>query len=268
MALNLPRILLCALLGAALAPAAARAADAAPPAIAVPAADALMTQAHALAIARWGMEPCGGQVSVTWAHMGAGINARSQWMSTDVHNPATYTQCSISYNLDVDWDWPKLCTVVEHELGHLVGHDHVDDPHDVMSPYYLYPTSECAASAAAAPAPSPASTTKPLSSFKRTSPTHSAAAKRKAAKRKAAARRPSRARRRPAGPQRHAPRRRAPAGPAAAAPSSGRARPLRLGEVALGHALRASGPRACRAGTTRRRAPPGSREPAAVTAWR
>ena len=33
--------------------------------------------AHALAVARWGVEPCGGQVAVTWAHMGAGINARS-----------------------------------------------------------------------------------------------------------------------------------------------------------------------------------------------
>ena len=146
----LPRYLLCALLGLALVPAAASAADALPPAVSVPAADALMAQAHTLAIARWGVEPCGGQVSVAWAHMGSGINARSQWMSTDVHNPATYTQCAITYNLDVDWDWPKLCTVIEHELGHLDGHDHVDDPHNVMSPYYIYPTSECSAGTAPA----------------------------------------------------------------------------------------------------------------------
>jgi hypothetical protein len=185
----LPRFLLYALLGLALVPAAASAADALPPALPVPAADALMAQAHTLAIARWGVEPCGGQVSVTWAHMGSGINARSQWMSTDVHNPATYTQCSISYNLDVDWDWPKLCTVVEHELGHLDGHDHVNDPHDVMSPYYLYPTSECAANTAAAPAPTAPAPTKTVSLLKRKSPKQSAAAKRKAAKRKAAARR-------------------------------------------------------------------------------
>jgi hypothetical protein len=185
MGLKLPRILL----GAALVPAAARADDAVPPAVPVPAADALMTQAHALAIARWGMDPCGGQVGVTWAHMRAGINARSQWMSTDVHNPGTYTQCSISYNLDVDWDWPKLCTVVEHEFGHLSGHDHVNDPHDVMSPYYIYPTSECAANTAAASAPPPAPTTKTVSSLKRKPAKQTAAAKRKAAKRRAAARR-------------------------------------------------------------------------------
>jgi hypothetical protein len=195
----LPRLLLCALLGLALVPAAASAADALPPAVPVPAADALMAQAHTLAIGRWGAEPCGGQVTVTWAHMGSGINARSQWMSTDVHNPATYTQCSITYNLDVDWDWPKLCTVVEHELGHLDGHDHVNDPHDVMSPYYVYPTSECSAGtapAATAPAPDAAPKTKTASvlvkkhkSSKRKKATSRKAAARRAAARRAAARR-------------------------------------------------------------------------------
>jgi hypothetical protein len=183
----LPRYLLCALLGLALVPAAASAADALPPAVPVPAADALMAQAHTLAIARWGVEPCGGQVSVAWAHMGSGINARSQWMSTDVHNPATYTQCSITYNLDVDWDWPKLCTVIEHELGHLDGHDHVNDPHNVMSPYYIYPTSECSAGTApatTAPAPDPAPKTKTASVLVK----HKSA-KRKATSRKTAARR-------------------------------------------------------------------------------
>ena len=153
---SLPRLLVAALLAIALLPAAAQA-DFNLPALPVPAADALTSTAHGLAVSRWGVDPCGGQVAVTWAHMGAGINARSQWMSIDIHNPATYSQCSITYNLDVDWDWPKLCTVIEHELGHLAGHDHVDDPHDVMSPYYVYPSPECAAGQqAAAPAPAPA----------------------------------------------------------------------------------------------------------------
>jgi hypothetical protein len=140
---SLSRHLLCALVAIALLPAAAQA-DASAPAVPVPAADALTTSAHSLAVARWGVEPCGGQVNVTWAHMGGGINARSQWMSVDIHNPATYSQCSITYNLDVDWDWPKLCTVIEHELGHLAGHEHVNDSHDVMSPYYIFPSPECA----------------------------------------------------------------------------------------------------------------------------
>ena len=152
MTASLSRYLVCALLAIAMLPAAAQAATTVP----VPASDALTTSAHALAVAHWGADPCSGQVAVTWAHMGAGINARSQWMSVDVHNPATYSQCSITYNLDVDWDWPKLCTVIEHELGHLAGHEHVNDPHDVMSPYYVYPSAECAAgqpAGTATPAP-------------------------------------------------------------------------------------------------------------------
>lgn len=141
MASSFSRYLVGALLAIALLPAAAHAAT--PTAVPVPANDALTATAHALAVARWGVDPCGGQVTVTWAHMGSGINARSQWMSVDVHDPSTYSQCSITYNLDIDWDWPKLCTVIEHELGHLAGHEHVDDPHNVMSPYYVYPTPEC-----------------------------------------------------------------------------------------------------------------------------
>jgi hypothetical protein len=154
---SIPRLLLSLLIAMAILPAVAQA-DSDLPQVPVPASDALTSTAHALAVARWGVDPCAGQVTVTWTHMGAGINARSTWMSYDVHNPATYSQCAISYNLDVDWDWPKLCTVIEHELGHLAGHDHVDDPHDVMSPYYVYPTPECAAGGGPAAAPAPATT--------------------------------------------------------------------------------------------------------------
>ena len=155
MASSFSRYLVGALLAIAMLPAAAHAATAVP----VPASDALTTSAHALAVARWGVDPCGGQVTVTWAHMGAGINARSQWMSVDVHDPSTYSQCSITYNLDIDWDWPKLCTVIEHELGHLAGHEHVDDPHNVMSPYYVFPTAECTSrQPGVQPAPAPVAT--------------------------------------------------------------------------------------------------------------
>jgi hypothetical protein len=157
MTASVPRLLLCFLIAIAIVPAVARA-DSGLPQVPVPASDTLTTTAHALAVAHWGVDPCAGQVTVTWAHMGAGINARSTWMSYDIHNPATYSQCAISYNLDVDWDWPKLCTVIEHELGHLAGHDHVNDPHDVMSPYYVYPTPECAAGGAPTAAPAPAAT--------------------------------------------------------------------------------------------------------------
>ena len=188
---SVPRLLLCFLIAIAIVPAVAQA-DSGLPQVPVPASDALTTTAHALAVAHWGVDPCAGQVTVTWAHMGAGINARSTWMSYDVHNPATYSQCAISYNLDVDWDWPKLCTVIEHELGHLAGHDHVDNPHDVMSPYYVYPTPECAAASAPASAPAPVTTAEapavaPAASKATT--TTKKKAKRKASKRKASTRR-------------------------------------------------------------------------------
>jgi len=151
--------------------------DVEPPPIPVPAADGLMTTAHGLAVARWGMDPCGGQVAMSWQHMGPGINARSQWMSIDTNDASTFSDCSISYNLDVDWDWPKLCTVVEHELGHLAGHDHVNDPHDVMSPYYVYPAQECALpkTATVAPGRSP----RAVSSSKKAGSVRKAASKKK-----------------------------------------------------------------------------------------
>jgi Matrixin len=181
----LARLIVCAALALVALPTAALADDGEAPAIPVPAADSLMATAHSLAVGRWATEPCGGQVAMSWTHMGEGINARSQWMSIDVNDPSTYSECSITYNLDVDWDWPKLCTVVEHELGHLSGHDHVNDPHDVMSPYYVFAAPECAlpkSQPAAAPdrAPRSVASSKRASSAKK-------ATKRSTKKRKATA---------------------------------------------------------------------------------
>jgi hypothetical protein len=188
MTASVPRLLLSFLIAIAIVPAVARA-DSGLSQVPVPASDAVTTTAHALAVAHWGVDPCSGQVTVTWAHMGAGINARSTWMSYDIHNPATYSQCAISYNLDVDWDWPKLCTVIEHELGHLAGHDHVDNPHDVMSPYYVYPTPECAAASAPVSAPAPVTTAEaPAVAPVASKATTKKKAKRKASKRKASPR--------------------------------------------------------------------------------
>ena len=221
MTLSLPRLLVCFLLALALLPATAQAdigfprCRCRPPtrSRAPPTPSPSPAGASTRAAAR---------SAVTWAHMGAGINARSQWMSYDIHNPATYSQCSITYNLDVDWDWPKLCTVIEHELGHLAGHEHVDDPHDVMSPYYVYPTPECAAGAPApAAAPAPVTTAEAPA----VAPTPNKATSKKATTKKKppSARSPS-ARRRPAA-RRPRPARPAPRSPAPAAAAFARRRP-------------------------------------------
>jgi hypothetical protein len=187
---TLARLLACAALTLALLPATASAASAA--SVPVPAAESLMNTAHALAVTRWGVDACGGQVTATWIHMGPGINARSQWMSTDARDPSSYSSCAVTYNLDVSWDWPKLCTVVEHELGHLTGHDHVDDPHDVMSAYYVYPAPECTPVAAQVPAGAPAAAphkARPASSSRRATASKAADKRKAAATRKAAAKR-------------------------------------------------------------------------------
>lgn len=113
--------------------------------MAVPAPESSMAVAHTFAVQRWGMEPCGGNVAVSWARLGPNVNAHSYWLAEAGADPSTYTDCSITYSLDVAWDWPKLCTVIEHELGHLAGHEHSTDPHNIMSVYYVFPAPECAA---------------------------------------------------------------------------------------------------------------------------
>lgn len=120
----------------------------------VPAPDALMARAHALGVARWNLEPCNGAVAISWAHLPAGVNARSAWLAEPGAGPETYQACSVTFSYDVWWDWPKLCTVVEHELGHLAGHEHTaTDSLDVMSPHYYFPSPECDTSAPTIAAP-------------------------------------------------------------------------------------------------------------------
>lgn len=42
------------------------------------------------------------------------------------------------------WDYPKLCTIIVHEFGHLAGLGHVDDPAHYMHPTYVGPMAPCA----------------------------------------------------------------------------------------------------------------------------
>lgn len=117
----------------------ARAAD-----LAVPTSDPMMAAARAIAVAHWGTDPCAGNVAISWGTLPENINAHSDWFGM-LGQPETFINCAIVFNVNADygWDWPKFCTVVEHEFGHLSGHDHVDDPHDIMSPYYVFASPEC-----------------------------------------------------------------------------------------------------------------------------
>lgn len=95
--------------------------------------------ARQIAVEHWGMDPCHGDVDIAWGRLPAGENAESTWTNQfqDYGDPAHNTRCDVMFNVRQDWDWPKLCTVFVHELGHLAGNAHSDDRNDVMYAYYV-----------------------------------------------------------------------------------------------------------------------------------
>jgi hypothetical protein len=141
-------VLICVLAFAysAMAPA-GRADVAAAPSVTFALGSAAMQQAERLAVAHWGVPVCGGVVDIKWTTLDSPINATSSWLATDPNapfaDPANNTQCEIDLNIAQSFDWPKFCTVVIHEFGHLTGHEHSPDPNDIMSPYYTQPAPEC-----------------------------------------------------------------------------------------------------------------------------
>jgi hypothetical protein len=93
----------------------------------------------------WGGMPCGGNVRFGWRSEDPAVNATSYW------GPG-YTNCEIVFNRDAGMSYAKFCTVMAHELGHLHGHGHTDDPDDLMSAIYYGAIAECGGGSAPAPA--------------------------------------------------------------------------------------------------------------------
>jgi hypothetical protein len=151
-------------LGGALAAGPARADDS--PATRWPAGGSTLRLAMSMAAEHWGMSPCRGRVALSWAGLGSATNAQSSWAVAGADpfaQPSRNSDCEIALSLQAEWDWPKLCTVVVHEVGHLTGHDHVDDPDDVMYFSYMTPVPECAATPEPVETgPPPAAVKKPL----------------------------------------------------------------------------------------------------------
>ena len=99
----------------------------------------------------WGAAACNGQVTFTWAALEQGTNATAAWRNP-THawdNTGENFDCVITLNTNADYDLPSLCTVLAHEMGHLLGRQHAEQDGDLMSPLYSEALPACAATAPA-----------------------------------------------------------------------------------------------------------------------
>jgi hypothetical protein len=130
--------------GAMSAPALAARSAAAPP-IATPGA---VSAAEAVAEGFWGTAACSGHVAIAWRVRARRVNAVSSWANrhTAYGDPDHNFACRVEFNPRAPWTWAKFCTVLVHEFGHLTGHEHSPDPHDIMAPLFTEPLPACVAS--------------------------------------------------------------------------------------------------------------------------
>src|SRR4051794_34318417 len=123
-----------------------------------------------IAKAAWNTDPCGGQYTIEWGALDDNVNAQSSWTNPQsaYDNPELNGDCKVTFNPGAEFDWPKFCTVIVHELGHLAGKPHAADPRDVMAAYYTVPLAACSGTLPpGVPAPkadAPATAPKPAAS--------------------------------------------------------------------------------------------------------
>lgn len=111
--------------------------------------------AKSTAIAHWGAQPCRGNIQLAWVPLDRGTNGTASWRNpTDAWNNASENfDCRIDLNTQADFDFPKLCSVLAHEIGHLLGQQHDPNPGQLMSAFYTAALPSCeAASLESAPA--------------------------------------------------------------------------------------------------------------------
>lgn len=98
-----------------------------------------------VAQAHWSAVPCQGQVRFSWQGLEPLTNARATWSNpTDAwSNPGANFGCTVVLNSLTQYDFPMLCTVMAHELGHLLGRQHEAQDGQLMSPVYSTPLTAC-----------------------------------------------------------------------------------------------------------------------------
>ena len=117
-----------------------------------PADGEAMKAALDVAVSYWGKAPCAGQFAATWVDLPVTDNAISRWLTFQVDPyaaPEQNTDCRIDFNRRAPYDWPMLCSVAVHEVGHLLGHDHTAERGHVMHDTYSGPVKMCLEAAAA-----------------------------------------------------------------------------------------------------------------------
>ncbi len=116
-----------------------------------------MIHAELIAVKYWGTSPCGGVVSVSWTALDPSINASSNWWNpvSAYGNAGQNSRCAITLNQSQAFDWPMFCTVMVHEIGHLVGQQHTTDQSSVIYPIYIAPIAECTGTPDGSPAAAP-----------------------------------------------------------------------------------------------------------------
>lgn len=89
--------------------------------------------AHAIAVALsfWGPPPCGLDIAVAELDGYAGV-------------ATVYPSGRCTVEIDAGWwRWGQLCSALTHEIGHVWGKPHVDDPRDVMFPVLIRTADNC-----------------------------------------------------------------------------------------------------------------------------
>lgn len=110
-----------------------------------PASGFHMRAATAVAAAQWGQNPCQGQVKLSWQAMDIGLEAQAQWLApdiSDIKDPSSWMGCEIVFNSSAGYSFVKLCSVLVHEMGHLLGREHTG-ARGIMAERYSRPAASC-----------------------------------------------------------------------------------------------------------------------------